>query len=66
MSRRKKLLLFLALWTFIGLLVHFGERGADDVLIVLWFTILIVGSVIAVFRRHRDPSSTHYIGSLLP
>lgn len=72
MSAKTRILSFVAFWTFMGLLVHFGNRGADHVLIAIWFTVLIVGSVIVVFRRwpaalrEDDTGRTHYLGSLLP
>jgi hypothetical protein len=73
-SWRKRLLLFLGFWTGVGLLVHFGGRSnaVDHLLIAIWLAILIVGSVIVVFRRWPkdlrgdDPPSANYIGSLLP
>ena len=72
MSVKKRLAYFVGFWTFMGLLVHFGNRGADHLLIAIWFAVLIVGSAIVVFRRWpsalRDEQTgrTHYLGSLLP
>jgi hypothetical protein len=72
MSAKRRLAYFVGFWTLMGLLVHFGNRGVDNLLIAFWFAILIVGSVIVVFRRlrtgvHDDQvGEAHYLGSLLP
>ena len=72
MSATKRLFLFLGFWAFVGVLVHFGNRGADHLLIAIWFTVLIVGSVVVVFRRlrtgiHDDQvGEAHFLASFLP
>lgn len=70
MIRFRGLAYFLGFWGIVGLLIYLGgSGGADSILILAFFGLLLVGSLVAISRgwlRKRGTGRLFYTGNMIP